>query len=291
MLKSMTGYGQGSVTGDDFNVTVDLRSVNHRNLDIQWQAPHELAVLEIQLKKQVQAAISRGRVEMIINFTQTREVAYELNRPVIRGYLTALRVMREEFGLEGGVDFTTIVRLPALVRPADCISNIGEASAQGIVAALAQALAALVAMRTVEGHELQKELLARVGRVADHLSVIKAAASSIDKAYQEKLRKRLLEQTERIAADELRLAQEIAYLADRSHPTEQVVRLKDYLAQIRALLTTGGAVGKRIEFLLQEMTRAINVIFAQLAEVAGYNLATEIKTEIEKIREQVLNVE
>jgi len=99
MLKSMTGYGQGSASGSDFKVTVDLRSVNHRNLDIHWRAPQELAALEIPLKKHVQAAISRGRVDVTVNFTQTRDASYELNRPLIRGYLNALHEMGAEFGL------------------------------------------------------------------------------------------------------------------------------------------------------------------------------------------------
>jgi uncharacterized protein (TIGR00255 family) len=154
MLKSMTGYGQGSAAGADFKVTVDLRSVNNRNLDIQWRAPYELAVLEIPLRKQVQAAVSRGRVDVTINFTRTKDAAYELNHPMIRGCLTALRAMREEFGLAGAAELATIVRLPEAAPPVSGDCNISEAIALGVEVALAQALAALVAMRAVEGLEL-----------------------------------------------------------------------------------------------------------------------------------------
>src|SRR5215813_4643815 len=117
MLKSMTGYGQGTASGDNFNVTVDLRSVNNRNLDIHWRAPQDLASLEIPLKKMIHAAVSRGRVDVTINFSQNADVAYELNRPLIRGYLEALRMMRQEFGLSGEADLAALTKLPNVLTP------------------------------------------------------------------------------------------------------------------------------------------------------------------------------
>ena len=108
MIKSMTGYGQGSVTADNFKVSIDLRSVNNRNLDIHWRAPQDLVSLEIPLKKQIQAAVTRGRVDVNIGFTQTADAEYEINRPLVRGYLEALKTMREEFGLAGDATLDTI---------------------------------------------------------------------------------------------------------------------------------------------------------------------------------------
>jgi uncharacterized protein (TIGR00255 family) len=291
MLKSMTGYGQGSVAGADFKVTVDLRSVNNRNLDIQWRAPHELAALEIPLRKQVQAAVLRGRVDVTISFTQTKDAVHELNHQMIRGYLTALRAMREEFGLTGAAELAAIVRLPEAASPVSGDCDISETIALGVEVALAQALVALVAMRAVEGLELQKDLLTRAGRVADCLAVIEADAASIDKTNQDKLRKRLLDLTTSVAIDETRFAQEAAYLADRNSLTEEIARLKSYLAQLRVALTAGGEVGKKLDFLLQEMNRAANAMLSQLAEATTCDTAVEIKAEIEKLREQALNVE
>ncbi len=112
MLKSMTGYGQGTASGENFTVIVDMRSVNHRTLDIHWRAPQDLASLEIPLKKMIQAALSRGRVDVAINFTQVADVVFELNRPLIRGYLGALRMMRDVFGLVGEPDLAALPRLP-----------------------------------------------------------------------------------------------------------------------------------------------------------------------------------
>jgi uncharacterized protein (TIGR00255 family) len=291
MLKSMTGYGQGSASGADFKVTVELRSVNHRNLDIHWRAPHELAVLEIPLKKHVQAAVSRGRVDVAVNFTRTKDTTYELNRPLIRGYLDALHEVSEEFGLAGGADLASIVRLPEALRPVSEDYSLSEEIVQGVEAALTQALAALVAMLAVEGQELQKELLARVDRVEKLLADVEADSASIVKVYREKLRKEMLELSGGVAIDETRLAQKVVYLADRGCGAEEIAGLKSHLAKLRGLLSAGGEVGKKIDFLLQEMNRKANAVFSRSSEIAICDTATEIKTEIERLREQSLNVE
>jgi uncharacterized protein (TIGR00255 family) len=291
MLKSMTGYGQGSASGADFKVTVDLRSVNHGALDIHWRAPHELAALEIPLKKHVQAAVSRGRVDVTVNFTQTRDASYELNRPLIRGYLNALHEMGAEFGLAGGADLAAIVRLSGALRSISEDQTLSDEIVQGVEAALTQALAALVAMRAVEGQELQKDLLARVKRVERLLAVVEADFASIAKINREKLRKEMLELSEGAAIDETLFARKLAYLADRCCGAEEIAGLKSHLAKLRGLLSAEGEVGKKIDFLLQEMNRKANVILSQATEIPICEMATEIKTEIEKLREQALNVE
>src|SRR5215510_10906504 len=139
MLKSMTGYGQGTASGETFNVTVDLRSVNNRNLDIHWRAPLDLASLEIPLKKNIQAVIARGRVDVTINFVQLGSSVYELNRPIIRGYLEAFRTMRDEFGLSGEADLTTISRLPNIFITPTGPNTLSESIVQGVEAAMTQA--------------------------------------------------------------------------------------------------------------------------------------------------------
>ncbi len=286
----MTGYGQGTGSGENFTVTVDIRSVNNRNLDIHWRASIELAPLEITLKKQVQAAVSRGRVDVSINFTQTAETVYELNRPLISGYLQAIRMIRDEFGLAGDVDLGMIARLPnVLVAPSN--NTLSEIVVQGIEAAMTQALAALVAMRAVEGHELQKELLARVDRIEKHLSVIQSNSSTIIDAYREKLRKRISELLEKNVVDETRLAQEVAYLAERSDITEEIARLNSHIVQLRELLVNDGEIGKKLDFLLQETNREANTILSKSSELAVCDSAIEIKTDVEKLREQAQNVE
>jgi uncharacterized protein (TIGR00255 family) len=290
MIKSMTGYGKGTATGEKFTATVDVRSVNNRNLDIHWRAPQDLAPLEIQLKKQVQAAVSRGRVDVNISFQQTGDTVYELNRPLIRGYLEALRTMREEFGLTGEADLATLARLPNVML-APTTNTLSEAAVQGIEAAITQALTALVAMRAVEGHELQKELLARVDRIEKHLVVIEANAGTIADFYREKLQKRIAELLDKAVIDETRLAQEVAYLSERCDISEEIARLKSHLAQLRELLNSDGEIGKKLDFLLQETNREANTILSKASELEICDAAIEIKTEVEKLREQANNVE
>ncbi|MGH9833533.1 MAG: YicC/YloC family endoribonuclease [Blastocatellia bacterium] len=291
MLKSMTGYGQGTVSGEKFAVTVDLRSVNNRNLDIHWRAPLDLASLEIPLKKLIQAAISRGRVDVTINFTQTADTTYELNRPLIRGFLEALRTMRDEFGLAGEADLATIARLPNVLLPSTGANSLSEAVIEGIEAAMTHALTALVAMRAVEGHELQKEMLARIGRIEKNVAVIESGADGLIAAYRDKLRKRIEELLDKNSIDETRLAQEVAYLAERSDITEEIARLKSHLTQLRELLGSDGEIGKKLDFLLQETNREANTILSKSSELSICDSAIDIKTEVEKLREQAQNVE
>lgn len=290
MLKSMTGYGQGTASGDNFSVTVDLRSVNNRNLDIHWRAPQDLVSLEIPLKKQIQAALSRGRVDVTINFSQTADTAYELNRPLIRGYLAALKTMSEEFGLSGEPDLATIARLPNVLQT-QSTGGLSESVVQGVEAALTHALASLVAMRAVEGHELQKELLARVERIDKQVDLIISGAEGLVDAYREKLRKRVTELLEKTAIDETRLAQEVAYLAERSDITEEITRLKSHIVQLKELLSGDNEIGKKLDFLLQETNREANTILSKSSELSICDAAIEIKTEVEKLREQANNVE
>ncbi|MCG3163534.1 MAG: hypothetical protein JMDDDDMK_04965 [Acidobacteria bacterium] len=291
MLKSMTGYGQGTASGANFTVTVDLRSVNNRNLDIHWRAPQDLASLEIPLKKMIQAAVSRGRVDVTINFAQTADVVYELNRPLIRGYLEALRTMRDEFGLAGEADLATITRLPNVLSASTSSNTLNAAVVEGVEAALTHALAALVAMRAVEGHELQKEMFTRVERIEKNVALIESGSTGLIDAYRDKLRKRIEELLEKTSLDETRLAQEVAYLAERSDISEEIARLKSHLAQLRELLSGDGEIGKKLDFLLQETNREANTILSKSSELLVCDSAIEIKTEVEKLREQAQNVE
>lgn len=290
MLKSMTGYGQGAASGESFNVSIDIRSVNNRNLDIHWRAPQELASLEIPLKKQVQAVISRGRVDVTINFSQTSVVEYDINRALVGGYVAALRGIRDEFGLAGEPDLATIARLPNVLLTRST-QRLTDEVVQGIEQALTQALGSLIAMRAVEGHELQKEIISRLDGIETHLGLIEANVEGIVDAYREKLRRRLDEILDKKVVDETRLAQEVAYLAERSDITEEIARLRSHLGQLRDLVAGDQEIGKKLDFLLQETNREANTILSKSAELTICDAAIAIKTEVEKLREQAQNVE
>lgn len=290
MLRSMTGYGQGSASGETFSVSIDMRSVNNRNLDIHWRSPQELASLEIPLKKQIQSVISRGRVDVTINFTQTNPVEYEINRSLVQGYVEALRTIRDEFGLSGEPDLPTIARLPNVLI-AKSSHGLTDEVVQGIEQALTQAIGSLIAMRAVEGHQLQKEILARIDGIESQLAIIEANVEGVVDAYREKLKKRLAEILEKKVVDETRLAQEVAYLAERSDITEEIARLRSHISQLRELVGGEDEIGKKLDFLLQETNREANTILSKSAELAICDAAIAIKTEVEKLREQAQNVE
>ena len=212
------------------------------------------------------------------------------NRPLIRGYLVALQTMRDEFGLAGEPDLASIARLPNVMQ-APSSNGLSEAVTRGVEIAVTQALTALVAMRAVEGHELQRELLARVDRIEQQLRIIESGAGGVVEAYRERLRKRMAELLEKVAIDETRLAQEVAYLAEKSDITEEMTRLNSHLVQLRELLGGDHEVGKKLDFLLQETNREANTILSKSAELSICDAAIEIKTEVEKLREQANNVE
>jgi uncharacterized protein (TIGR00255 family) len=291
MIRSMTGFGQGSAEGGAFKVRVDIRSVNNRFLDVHVRLPQEFASLELTIKKQAQAALHRGRVDLTIVVEQTREASFQINRPLVAGYLTALSEMRQEFGLEGEPSLELIAKLPGALQISQDANQLDEALAGGIVAAVSQALVALSAMRLVEGQELATELMSRLDMIDKQLPTIEAEAARLPGIYRERLQRRLQEVQTGAPVDETRLAQEAIMLADRSDISEEIARLKSHITQMRDLVRADEEVGKRIDFILQEMNREANTILSKASDIAISDAAIIIKTEVEKMREQGQNVE
>jgi len=291
MIKSMTGYGRGETRGENFFATVELRSINNRNLDIHWRAPLELAASELPMKKLIQSRILRGRVDVTVSLQVNQAIRYELNRPMIKGYLDALRAIRDEFGLEGDADLASVARLPNVMQANSDGSSTADETTNGVEAALRKALDALIGMRTVEGAELQSELLKRIARIESQLDIVEANAPQIVEQHRDKLKARLAELLDGVAIDETRLAQEVAYLAERSDITEEITRLRSHIVQLRELVLNGDEIGKKLDFLLQETNREANTILSKSSELAICDAAIEIKTDVEKLREQAQNVE
>src|SRR5205085_12612652 len=236
MIKSMTGFGQGSAEGAAFKVRVDIRTVNNRFLDVHVRLPQEFASLELTIKKQVQAALHRGRVDLTIAIEQTKEATFQINRPLVAGYLAALGDMKSEFGLEGDPSLELIAKLPGALQVSQDSSQLDEAVAAGVVAAVSQALVALSEMRLIEGQELAAELQSRLDMIASQLPTVEMEAARLPGIYRERLQKRLAELRNGAQVDETRLAQEAILLADRSDISEEIARLKSHLLQMRDLL-------------------------------------------------------
>jgi uncharacterized protein (TIGR00255 family) len=292
-MKSMTGFGRGSATGDNFSVSVDLKTVNNRFLDVHLRLGSELSAIEPLIKRRITERLSRGRVDASLTFERTGEVSYELNRPLIAGFISAMRTMQQEFNLQGEPDINILARLPGAMQPVR--DGIDEEMIRGIERAVEEALDELERMREREGQSLVAEMLGRLVEIERHLPIIEAAADGLVEAYRARLQKRIGEllarDSQAIELDQGTLAQELAYLAARSDISEELARLRSHLAQFREAIVSGGEVGKRLDFLLQELNREANTVLSKSTDLTIKEAGLAIKAEVEKLREQVQNVE
>jgi len=290
----MTGYGRGSATGENFNVTVDLKTVNNRFLDVHLRTSTELSSIEANVRRQIGESLSRGRVDASVTLDRTSEIVYELNRPMIAGFIEALRSMQQEFQLAGEPDVNVLARLPGVMHPIR--DGINDEMIQGIERAIAIALEELDSMRGREGASLASEMRGHLDQIESLLPIIELAAGNQLENYRARLQKRIADliacdSLEIVELDQSRLAQEVAYLADRSDITEEIARLKSHLNQFRQSLDGEAEVGKRLDFLLQELNREANTMLAKSTDFAIKEASLKVKAEIEKLREQVQNVE
>jgi uncharacterized protein (TIGR00255 family) len=292
-MKSMTGYGKAMVAGDDFSVSVDLKTVNNRFLDIHLRAGAELASLEPGIKKRITSRLTRGRVDVTISLERTAQLVYELNRPLIAGYVNALKQLQQDFEIGGELDINVLARIPGALQPAR--NGIDERIVNALDAAVDQALDELERMREQEGEALKNELRDRVRKIESVVPTIESAAAGLAEAYRVRLQKRIGELLNRggqvVEIDPARLAQEVAYLADRSDVSEEMVRLRSHLTQFQEALDAPGETGKMLDFLLQELNREANTTLSKSTDLVIKEAGLAIKAEVEKLREQVQNVE
>ncbi len=289
----MTGYGKAMVAGDDFSVSVDLKTVNNRFLDIHLRASSELASLEPTIKKRITSRLSRGRVDVSISLERTAQMVYELNRPLIAGYVNALKQLQEDFDIGGELDINVLARIPGALQPAR--DGIDDRIVEAVDDAVVDALNELEKMREQEGEALKKELRERVNKIESLVPAIEASAAGLAEAYRVRLQKRIGELLNRggqvVEIDPARLAQEVAYLADRSDVSEEMVRLRSHLTQFQEALDAPGEAGKMLDFLLQELNREANTTLSKSTDLSIKEAGLAIKAEVEKLREQVQNVE
>ena len=292
-MKSMTGFGRGAFMGQDFAVTVELKTVNNRFLDVNLRLSQELNQLEATIKRQIGNRLSRGRVDVNLTYERAAEVSYELNRPLISGYLAALKQLQEDFSLTGEPDLNMIARLPSVLQPKK--DDIGEEFIVGVEKAVDSALNDLEKMRENEGEMLKNELNFRLKEIEDKLPGIESEAATVTEEYQTRLMKRISDILAKTGAeieiDQARLAQEAAFLADRGDISEEITRLKIHIDQYRKIMDEDKEVGKRLDFLTQELNREANTIASKTNNMNIKEASLAIKSAVEKIREQVQNVE
>ena len=290
-ITSMTGFGGGAAEGQGVRLGVELRSVNSRYLDIQMRCPSNLQAFEQLIRERIQAQLSRGKVS--VNFSWTEEAQQKalptLDEEVASGYLTQLQRLAELSQSDTQVDLALLARLPGVFSFAAAGPENDEAK-ELMQAALDEALVEMVAMRTKEGQALAEDLRRRVEAVEAHLEHIAELVPRTREQIQNRLREKVAVLLEPGAIHEDRLAMEVALIAERSDITEEIVRFRSHNAQFFAALDKGGEVGKRFNFLLQEMNREANTISSKSSDSDIIHRVVEIKEEVERLREQVQNL-
>jgi uncharacterized protein (TIGR00255 family) len=295
MIRSMTGYGQGAAEAPGLKVTVELRSVNSRFADLKLRLPDDLAAFEYELRRKVLATVKRGRVDVDLRLERTGEavVPLVLNRPVVEAALAAWKTLREDYGIQGTWDLRALMSVPGVFESETPAARFDESGKHAVEGALDLALASLDADRRREGGLIGQDLLARVSQMRSVVAAIREIAAAVPAAQQNKIAERVQQLVAQVTLDPARIAQEAAFLADRADITEELVRLDGHLVHAVALLgeAEGEPVGKRLEFLLQEIHRETNTIASKSGDLGVSRYALDLKAESEKIREQIQNVE
>ena len=292
MIKSMTGYGraQGSFSGGD--ITVEVKSVNNRYLDCGVKLPRGYVYLEEGVKSQVQKAISRGKVDVFItiNAAGADNVKISVNEPVAKGYIDAMHRLVQEYGIQDDISASAISRFSDvfLVEKQEQDENEVKSAISGVVA---EALSAFDAMRTREGEALKTDLLQKAEGILTLVSKVEERSPITVKAYRERLTAKMQEVLEDRQIDEARIIQEAAIYADKVAVDEETVRLRSHVDQLQNMLSEGGVIGRKLDFLMQEMNREANTIGSKGNDVEQARNVVNIKSELEKIREQIQNIE
>ena len=289
---SMTGYGRGQAALAQGVLSVELRAVNSRFLDLRVRLPREFSALEPQVRATASGFFVRGQVDLGVRQGGAAggrgEVA--IDAELARQYVEAADQLRDRFGLQGTLPVSTLLELPGVAQQQEAALE-PSAVAEALMEAVEQACREAAAMREREGSALVSELRQRLQGFEPAVAEIETRADEVKRAVRERLEKRLAALGPEIEIDPARLAQEVVLYADRMDTTEEIVRLRSHLAQFHETLDTGGPVGRKLEFLLQEIGREVNTIGSKAADAPISRHVVELKTELEKLREQVLNLE
>ncbi len=287
-MYSMTGFGHAEGSFGDIQVSMDVKSVNSRYLDFKLHLGREWLELEPLMKKEIEARLARGRVDVFADIQSTSPDLLVLNEGIARSYLAAAEKLKD-WGVDGDLDVASVFGLPGVLGRA---ATSVEAVREPVLLTLREALGALLQARGQEGRALETDITDRLANFASLVEVIESAAGRIRQYYEERLRKQIDRFSAEFQFDETRLAQEIVYHVERSDVSEELRRLQSHIQRFRSYLReSAGPLGKNLDFLCQEMNREVNTVLAKSALVDLTDAAVEAKAEMERIREQVQNVE
>ena len=293
----MTGYANAQVIESGWSLRISVRSVNHRFLDLHLRVPEGFEPLEPRIRQIVREHVRRGHLDVTLHYDPAGAAAVGVNREVATAYLQAVNSLREEFGIETQPDLAAILRLPGVIGPAAASIEEDLARLETAVArCLAESLDKLDHMREEEGNHLREEMSARLRSVTRLAAEIEPLADRVRPAFAKRLEQRLKDLLSEAQLDPTRLAQEAAIAAERSDVSEELARLRSHVQQFEALLAGSSDIGKKLDFLLQEMQRETHTLLSKTpgSEAEGLEItrrALEMKSEIEKLREQVQNIE
>lgn len=294
MVKSMTGFGRGIAENENIKVTVDLRSVNHRYLEISVRMPREYIMEEEGIRKLLKENLKRGKVEVFVNVEvkECEENFVKLNLPLATAYKNALQELKMQLDLKDDISVSHIIKYPDVIAASEMSDDTKKENTGGILEATSRAINAFLDMRAAEGEKLTEDIRIRLGLLREKVHDVKVQSENIPKENKEKIKARVEEMLENKEISEERLLQEVAILADKANITEEVVRLESHIAQLEdILLNSNDSVGKKMDFLVQEMNREANTIASKANKLEVTRISLDMKCEIEKIREQVQNLE
>ncbi|HAM68151.1 MAG TPA: YicC family protein [Ruminococcus sp.] len=298
MPRSMTGYGRAQMLEDGRDVLVEIRAVNHRYYEFSARLPRTCLYLEEKLKSFLNGRIGRGKVEVSVTITRPdgKDAQIAVNRSVAEGYVNALRMLNEELGENGGLWLSDDLTLNSLLRLPDVFTVTKEQEDENAVwavvsAAAAQALDSFVKMREAEGGRLAADLTGKLDGLEAMLRQVESIVPSIAENYRQRLYAKLTELLADTNIDEQRILTETAIFAEKTAIDEETVRLHSHIAQFRTLLQAEEPIGRKLDFLVQEMNREVNTIGSKAQDLSVTRLVVDMKSEIEKIREQIQNIE
>lgn len=292
MIKSMTGYGRGQISGNGRDVTVEIRSVNHRYFDCSIRTPRGSAFLEEPIKTKLQEHIARGKTDVFVTIDTSKadNVTAALSEPMLRAYLDIAKTLREKYGIANDLSAAQVMRLPDVLTITKEEADTEELTRE-VLAALEEALSGYNTMSQKEGARLAEDIFLRLENIATLVDQIEVRSPKCVEEYREKLEARMKEVLESASIDPQRILTEAAIFADKVAVTEEIVRLRSHIAQLRGMLESGGAIGRKLDFLVQEFNREANTIGSKANDVTMAQLVVDLKAEIEKIREQIQNIE
>lgn len=292
MIKSMTGFGRCEVQEAERKITVEMKSVNHRYLDVNIKMPKKLYFFEAAIRSELKNYIQRGKVDLFItyeDFTETN-VCVKYNKELAAEYMTYLNQMAEDFSLDNDVRVSTLSRYPEILTMEE--QTIDEEKLwQLLDKAIKGASEGFVETRIKEGEHLRDDLLLKLDGMLAHVDFITERSPQIIAEYKQKLEDKVKELLEDTKVDENRLLMEVTIFADRVCVDEELVRLRSHIETTRETLLQGGSIGRKLDFIAQEMNREANTILSKSNDLEISNRAIELKTEIEKVREQIQNIE